>query len=70
MGININITENKKVEIEMKDQFSESMEEFGENVDEKITTPASSHLFIVNKQAQQLDEEKSKIFYLVVAKLL
>ena len=70
MGIDINITENKKVEIEMKDQFLESMEEFGENVDEKITTPASSHLFIVNKQAQQLDEEKSKIFYLVVAKLL
>ena len=38
--------------------------------DEKLTTPAYSHLFVVNKQATQLYEENSEIFYLVVAKLL
>ena len=47
--MNINITEDKKVEINMKYQFSEAIEEFEENIDKKVTTPVSSELFIVNK---------------------
>ena len=48
----------------------ESIYVFGENTDEKVTTPESSHLFIVNKQVQKSDEEKSEIFHSVVEKLL
>ena len=48
----------------------ESVEAFGENIDEKVTTPACSHIFTVNKQAYKLDEEKSILFHLVVANLL
>ena len=40
----------------MKEQLLEAIEAFGENVDKKVTTPASSHLFIVNKQLKQLDK--------------
>ena len=69
-GMNINITEEKKVEIEMKKQLLESIEAFVEDPDEKLTTPAYSHLFIFNKQKKQLDEEKRKIFHLVVVKIL
>ena len=54
--MNINITEDKQVEIEMKDKFLEAIEEFGENINEQVTTPPYSHLFIVNQQANQLDE--------------
>ena len=70
LGVNINITEDKKVEIEMKEKLLKAIEALKENIDEKLTTPASSHLFIFNEQAQQLYEENSEIFHLAVAKLL
>ena len=54
--MNINITEDKKVEIDTKEQLLEAIQEFGGNIGEKVTTPVSSNLIIVNKQAQQLDE--------------
>ena len=63
LGMNINIMEYKKVEIEMKEKLLEEMEAFGENIDKKVTTPASSHLFVVNGKSQQLDEERSEIFH-------
>ena len=34
------------------------------------TALGSSHLFMFNKQAKQLDEDKNEIFHSVVAKLL
>ena len=69
-GMNLNITEYKKIEIEMKYQLLEEIETFGENIDEKVTTPQSSHLFIFNKQSQKIDEEKREIFHLVVPNIL
>ena len=68
--MDINITENKKVEIDMKEKLLEAIEASGENIDEKVTTPESSHIFLVNEQAKQLDEEKRESFHLVVANLL
>ena len=32
----------------LKEQLLEAIEAFGENIDEKVTTPESSHLFRVN----------------------
>ena len=34
----------------MKEKLLGIIEAFGENIDEKVTTPESSHIFIVNKQ--------------------
>ena len=48
----------------------EAIEAFGENIGKKVTTPESSHIFIVNGQAKQLDEENSEIFHSVVEKIL
>ena len=39
LGMSINITEDKQFEIEMKEQFLETIEEFGEYLDEKVTSP-------------------------------
>ena len=46
----------KNIEIDMKKQLLGSIEALGEKIDEKVPTPASSHLLIVNKQANQLDK--------------
>ena len=51
-GMNINIMEDKKFEIEMKDKILEAIEAFGENIDERITTTASCNLFMFDEQAQ------------------
>ena len=48
LGMNINIMEYKKIEIEMKEKLLKAIEALKENIDEKLTTPASSHLFRVN----------------------
>ena len=48
----------------------EAIETYGEDLDKKLTTPASSHIFIANEQAKQIDEEKRKLFHSIVAKLL
>ena len=60
----------KKVEIKMKKKLLEAMEAFGEKIDKKLTTSASSHLFIDNEQAHKLDEENIKNVHSVVAKIL
>ena len=54
----------------MKKQLLGSIEALGEKIDEKVPTPASSHLLIVNKQANQLDKWNRKIIHYVVEKLL
>ena len=54
----------------MREKLLEEIEAFGENFDEKVTTPASIHILIVNKQAKQLDEERREILHSVVKNLL
>ena len=56
--------------MDMKEQILEAIEAFGKDLHEKVTTLVSSQLFTVNEKVKQLDEEKSKIFHSVVAKLL
>ena len=48
LGTNKNITENKNVQIETKEKMLVVIELFGEYPDEKLTTPTSSHILIVN----------------------
>ena len=54
--MNINITEDKNVEIYIKDKLMEAIEVFGYNIDEKLTTTEYRHLFIVNEQQNKLDK--------------
>ena len=54
--MNIQITEDKKIEIEMEDQLMEAIELFGEELEGEVTSPAQHHLFQVNKDAEPLDK--------------
>jgi hypothetical protein len=71
LGMHITMNrEKKQVEIEMVDQLKEAIKLFGEEVDDRVTSPATKSLFLVNEKCEQLDEAKSEIFHSVVAKLL
>ena len=58
LGMNIQITEDKKIEIEMEDKLVEAIELFGEELEGKVTSPAQHHLFQVNENADPLDKNK------------
>ena len=70
LGMNITITPDKNINIEMKDQISEAVDWFGEQITEKPVTPANKNLFSTAKNSKQLDDQKSEIFHSVVAKML
>jgi hypothetical protein len=61
---------NKRVIINMKDQIKEAIEMFGEDVDAGVSSPANKNLFNTYDDSKELNEEKSKIFHSVVAKIL
>ena len=60
----------KKVKILTKEYIVESIETFGEDLGEKVLTPAKSDLFNVKPDETPLEEEKADIFHSVTAKLL
>ena len=70
LGMNIKISPDKKIEIEMKDQINEAIEWYGEKINEKPATPANKNLFSTTKKSKELNSEKSDIFHSVTAKLL
>ena len=68
--MNITIADDKKVQIDMKDQIIEAIEAFDEPITGKESTPALQHLFTINDDAEVLSEHRSEIFHSVTAKLL
>ena len=61
---------NQKIEIEIKGQIEEAVDWFGENITKKPTTLATKNLFNVQKDSEELNEEKSDLFQSILAKLL
>ena len=70
LGMNIKFNENNTVQIGQKEYIAESIELFDEDVSQNVSTPATKNLFVVNPDAEPLDESKADIFHSVVAKLL
>ena len=70
LGMNITIRDDKKIEIEMKDQINEAINWIGEEVNHMPKTPANRNLFSVDENSVPLGKEKSDTFHSVVAKLL
>ena len=58
LGMNLRITEDKKIEIEMEDQLMEAIELFGEELEREVMSPAQHHLFQVNEDADPSDKNK------------
>ena len=74
LGINIRITKEKNIEIEMKDQLNDTIATFekaqGELVNKTVTSPAQKYLRDVNDTCEKLTGMKHEVFHSVVAKLL
>ena len=70
LGMNITMANNKKIEIEMKDQIQESITWFGEPITKKPATPANKNIFVISANSPELDPNKSDTFHSVVQKLL
>ena len=57
----------------MEDQQLEAIvlvENTGKKVKASMTTPAAKHLYMCDDNGKLLDEERSKIFYSIAAKIL
>ena len=73
VGMDIELTEDKKVIFFMKEYIRECIEAFeqtGDKIKGKGNTPATNTLFEVNKNVNELDSEKSEVFHHIVSKLL
>ena len=70
LGMNITITADKKIQIEMKAQIEDAIKSFGEDVQGTVTSPTAKHLFMVDEDCPKLGKEKADIFHSVTAKLL
>ena len=56
--MNIRITEDKNIEIEMEEQLMENIEAFGEELEGEVTSLAHNHILYVNEDAELLYENK------------
>jgi len=63
--------ENRSVIISIRDQIEESNKMFGEDIDDKVASPANRNLFTTyDGESDELGEPKSDFFHSVTAKLL
>ena len=71
LGINITLNRKKKrVELEMTKKAKDVVEHFGETCNYKVSSPSAPHLWQVNDDAEQLNQDQSEIFHSVTAELL
>ena len=70
VGINFDFKSDGTVDIEMQDYLKECVQEFPEDIDKSVTTPAALHLFEVNNETKKLCDKDMEIFHKIVAKLL
>lgn len=54
----------------MKKQLEEAINMANESLDKIVSTPANRRLFEISDNAEELDNQKSKLFHSIVAKLL
>ena len=62
LGMNITITKDKFLEIEMKSQIREAIDSFPDTITGKVTSPTPRHLFDVDDDCPPLGNDKADIF--------
>ena len=68
--MNIKIRDDMKIEIYMIEQLKEAIEWLGETLENSASSQANKKLFTSDDDAQQLNDEKSELFYSIVVKFL
>ena len=70
LGMNIEFKDNGTVHINMKDHLSEAIQDFGENVDRHVSSPAANDLFETYEETSPLlGKDKQGVFHSVTMKL-
>ena len=67
--ININIRQDKKIEIEIKGKSKQKVEAFQQDIGATLTSTGDRHIITVDKCFEQLSEENSEILYSVTDKI-
>ena len=70
LGMDIEFCDNGSLKIDTSAYVREAIEDFGEDVRKKVSSPAAHGLFQVDSESSPLSKEKSDVFHSVVAKLL
>ena len=70
VGINFEFKKDGTVKIEMMDYILECIDEFPEEINKGVTSPAMAHLFNVDIECTPLTPDKMEVFHKIVAKLL
>jgi len=74
LGMNTAITEDRKLNTNMKEHLHEAIDMFsridGEEINQVVTSPARPRLRDVDEKCPKLTEDKREGFHSIVAKLL
>ena len=70
LGMNIEFCDNVSLKIDINEYVREAIEDFGEDVRKKVSSPAAHGLFQVDLESRPPSKEKSDVYHSVVAKLL
>ena len=70
LGMDIEFCDNGSLKIDTSEYVREAVEDFGEDVRKKVTSPAAHGLFQIDLESPPLSKKKSDVFHSVVAKLL
>jgi hypothetical protein len=70
LGMDITFHDNGTASIKMKDYIKEAMDDFGEDINKSVSTPAKRNLFEIDHESCLLTNKDSETFHSVVAKLL
>jgi hypothetical protein len=70
LGMTLDYSVERKVKVTMLKYIKNMLLKMPEEWTGKAATPAGDHLFAVNLEAEQLDEETAQTFHRIVAKLL
>ena len=69
-GMNFEITNDRIIEINMKQHVDDIIESFGEEIEETVASPATLRLFEVDETVPLLSTTKAEKFHSITAKLL
>ena len=68
LGMKIKIDDDRNLHIDMRDQVSEIIQDFSENISGSVSTPANRFLMDVNESEPTLSKARSEEFHSTVAK--
>ena len=70
LGMDVTFTEERTVQILMREYLTEAIDAFGEDITRTASTPAKKNLFSIDWTAKKLDTKRDELFKHIVAKLL